>query len=803
MKRPSIKLPGWLEERRQKAKEKEAEERRLEPPMLRMITFIFTLVAMGLAMSILPLFPSPMPIFLAVLVAFVVYTRPQIGMPIGGLIIGLGLMYQLSAENVYFISFLGDQSTRVAFIAVWMGLFVALPAVSRRYKSALAIDFGILAVVTLFSGQVYFLAIPIIIASAVYFKKFAIFSVIYYVLLSVPLQIFQYYKYTILNIKQTEWWLAPGSSPPLFVPLNNVLKALGSSMSQFRLYDMSNVFYQIAGQTTWTPNFGTTQRTLSDAFIQYRDSIPGLLMFVIIVVGLAVFILFFTNMLVKGGVIGSGDRIFPVFSATMAAALFFILLNALQKPLAFTAQVGIAALALGPLATLLFTLPVVFMEFTPKQRTTVEEISSKAKAIMDKLAVLEDQLATVKASIPVNVTSPEGKMILTKDALDELLKRSSSEIYTQMDIDQRFAELDKFGKEVDTEQAELDMILLEYQVFVTCEFSKWVGKFKENGLDIKTTANTTFNKDMTLQQRIEGILQILEAGRALIKEVVSIAQPVYDIIRPLYDPTLPEKCRPVEFALAKVASKEAPWIGAEALYNGLMNWKRVYGAEILTSMKYLRASLEPVTTLNSKTEVLPAVFGEKLPKVLEYFKKADLMRSEAQERFDKDELSILDVVALKDEVSTFLGIANDVLLTLYTGIVGIEDEIDHLIPTPDYIPEKNDELRERLRKATAMLTNPNKYKINQIMENLPTYLSYVDDAVRTLTLYHERREFLLNYPQAEATITERLKEVNVLKPKDLPFNPHFAAEYLKIYYMQRFGDFRFDKDNAVLTKSMV
>ena len=117
-------------------------------------------------------------------------------MPIGGAIIGFGLMYHLA--ELYFISFLGDTPVRVAFIVVWLALFVALPVTSNRYKSALAIDFGILAVTMLFFAPLYFLAIPLILASAVYFKKYVSFTVVYYVLLSVPLQIMQYLHNTPL-----------------------------------------------------------------------------------------------------------------------------------------------------------------------------------------------------------------------------------------------------------------------------------------------------------------------------------------------------------------------------------------------------------------------------------------------------------------------------------------------------------------------------------------------------------------------------------------------------------------------------
>ncbi len=73
--------------------------------------------------------------------------------------------------------------------------------------------------------------------------------------------------------------------------------------------------------------------------------------------------------------------------------------------------------------------------------------------------------------------------------------------------------------------------------------------------------------------------------------------------------------------------------------------------------------------------------------------------------------------------------ANDLLSMLYSGLVSDEETIDRLLPTKDYLWEKNGSLRERLEQAKEMLTNQSSYRINQIMENLPTYLGYVDEAV--------------------------------------------------------------------------
>lgn len=761
-----------------------------------MMTLIITLVALTLGMTFLPLFPQPLPILIAILVAFVTYIKPLYGMPIAGAILGIGLLNNLA--KLYFISFLGDTSVRIAFIAVWMALFVGLPIIFHSYKSALAFDFGILAVTMLFFAPTYFLAVPILLASVVFFKRNGILSAVYYVLISVPLQILQYYTFVVMEIKREEWWLAPGSAPPLMVPLDLIGEKLTSAMTQFRLYDTSKVIYDIAGQTTWIPDW--TGRTIKDALAQYMDSIPGIVMFVVMVAGLAFALIFFTRLLVRGGSESLSDKMFPCFTATLAAVMFFILIDALERPLAYTADVGAGTIVFGSLATLLFTLPVVFMDTTPKQTVTITQVRERAQALKERIGLLNEQIGSVKENIPVAVASSEGKSLVIGDSFGELSKKVDTDRYDQSDLDPTFTALGKLNSDTELAEAELNATLAEYQVFVNCEFSNWVGKLKDAGLDVKTTLNSEYKKELSVAERIEAIKAVLEAGRDLTREVMAVADPIYGIIKPLYDPSLPEQSQAVEFASQKLATKEAPWIAIEALYNALNNWKRQYGNEIRTSMQYLHTSLTPIADLSGQADVLPWVFGDSTPKVLGYAKKAEGMKSAAAKRITKQELSMVDLFALKDDVHAYLAMSNDVLTMLYAGLISEEDAIDRLLPAKDYLWEKNGTLRERLKDATQTLSNPSKYKINQIMESLPTYLSYVNEAVQTLAVYSERKELLLNYPLAEAAIEERLKVKEKLTPRDLPFQPRYAGEYLRLFYTQRYGEFAFDKDNLVLTR---
>jgi hypothetical protein len=765
-----------------------------------MLTFVVTLVAMSIGMSILPLFPPPLPIFLAVLVAFLVYQYPIVGMPIGGAIIGLGLLFNISQPPLYFISYLGGEQIRVGFVVAFMALFIALPLAFNRYKSALAIDIGIIAVACLSSSATYFLAIPLLFASAVYFKRNAALSVVYFALIAVPLQVLQYYEFTVSPIIQSDWWNVPGTSPPLFVSLSQIFSKLGSSIAQFRLYDVSQVIYQITGQLTWIPNANTNGHNLGNAMTQYLDSAPGLIMFVVIVVGLALGGIFFSRQLIRLGSGGLSDRLLPIFTATVAAALFYILVGALSTPLAFSADASPGTLILGTLATLLFTLPVAFIDTTPKQTMSIDVFSDKIKKVMAKVQVLSDQIKNVKANIPVIVSGPEGKIQILQDSLADTLRRAEQQLYDPAELDKKYAELDTIALDVEAVDSELNATLAEYQIYVNCEYANWVGKLQDIGLNVKSNLNADYLKAMTLEQRIEAIKQTLDAGRTLSKDAMQATEPIYFVVRSLYDPSLPEKSRAIEFTNQKIEQKEAPWIAIEALYNSLNNMSRQYGSEIQASMKLLKDSLSPIANLTSESDLLPPVFGANLPRVLDYAKRAEGMKQIIGKKAEKTKLSVIDVVSLKDDIQTFLSFAQDVLSMLYNELVNEEDTIDRLLPTKEYLWESNSTLRERLKKATDTLANSSSYKINQVMENLPKSLAYVDEAVQTLAVYAERREFLLNYPTAAAAIEEQLKTKSRLTPKDLPFQPRFAGEYLRLYYSQRFSEYSYDKDSMQLTK---
>jgi hypothetical protein len=783
-----LRLPSLFKKGGQKKKEKEHTP---ELPYIGILTFVITLASMLLGLSIMPLFPQPLPAILALLIAFVTYKRPIFGMPVGGLLIGLGLMYNLAKLN--FISMLGETQTREIVVFVFLFLFTALPIIFRSRKAAISINMGIIAAISLFFGQVYFLAIPIILSAVVFFKKTSVLTVIYYVLLSVPLQIMQYLQ-LVLPIERWDWWIEAGTSPPIFVPLTQVFKDVQASMLQFRLYDTSLVVYSITDQFTAAPP--TLAHTVTEMISHYFDSFPGIILFLVMVIGVVSVIALFMRTFFAKSNIAHAERLFPMLTAAIGTILFFILASGLQGPLAFRVDIDGAKIALGTMAAVIFTIPTLLIDTAPKKRATVEMIMEKAKDLEAKLHVFEEELTEAKSGLPISCGTIESKMLIIKDKLGDILSKTSTRLYEVTEIDQIFTELENMSKEIDNLASELDSTISEYQIFVTCEYSKWIGQFKDIGLENKSTVKTDFQRDLPLNTRIKRIQEVIEGGALLASEGIQVAEKVYDTIRSLYDPNLPEENQSIAFAKKKLAEKESPWMAMDALFISLNNWKKQYYVQISKSVENLQRSLSAITNLATQSEKLVPVLGADFSRVIDHAKKAEDIKIS----IERKNLNAVDVVTIRNVFESSLSIARDVLSILYENLQIKEKAIESLAPSEDYSWEKNVSLSGRMASAVKLLLSSSKYEFNQVLENLPKSLSYVDECIKTITLYSEKEEILLNYPIAEIAVEDLFRQKKCISAKDLPFESKYAEEFLKLFYNQRFREFSFDETGLALMK---
>ena len=97
-----------------------------------------------------------------------------------------------------------------------------------------------------------------------------------------------------------------------------------------------------------------------------------------------------------------------------------------------------------------------------------------------------------------------------------------------------------------------------------------------------------------------------------------------------------------------------------------------------------------------------------------------------------------------------------------------------------------------------MLKRKTKLKSSKVLEKLPFFLSLAEDGMETVIAYNNKEELLLNYPIAEIVIEEKLKKNKQVTVKDLPFDPKYSLEYLKLFHSKRYNESHFNKTNNIL-----
>lgn len=691
---------------------------------------------------------------------------------------------------------------RTFVIVIIPVLFFLLPAIFYRYEDAIAINLGIIAAILLFFGETYFFAIPLILVAATLYKKTKLgLTVTYYVLISLPLQIMQYLNF-VLTLSNNEWWEDPAADPFLYVPVQTVFKSMQESMTQFRILEANKVLETITGQIDFSGQYPLVWVTQS-VLARYTDSLPGIILFFVVVIGLVSATALFARELVTKSHTMNAKLILSVVTSASATGLFFFLLIGLQIPLAYRTQVNVPQILAGICMTSILTGFAALVNYAPKTSLEIEKLS---KTVLEKaeelkrvrLQVIDWSLNKVKSSIPLDVSAIEGRLQTNKNKLDDIIKNVQDNFYSLSELQEKLDEVDNgIRNDIDKLMIDLNASLGQYQKLVYTEYSAWVLKLEEIGLDVKTAIKTDFQKELPLEMRIDLIKDILETERILTTEVIQVAEQTYDIIRSLYDPNLPEKSLAVTFARKKLDEKTGSGIALKTLFVAIHNWQKLYGAEISKSIEYLQTSLDSIANLSTRNKRLLPVLGQNFSKLMDLVRRAENIR----ECMKKKTLNTLNILVIREIMQASLSITRDIFLIVQEQLISDEKAIESLLLTKDYSWENNVASQKQLTSEMEILTSASKNELGQVIEKLPTYSSYLDQFVESIIAYNEKKEILLNYPTAERAIEELLRKKKNVYAQDLPFDIKYAEEYLGLFYSQNYLDFSFDREKMLLMKN--
>lgn len=798
--KPKSGVSGWFKKR-----SLELGAKPTEPASIRWFTFGLTLVSIMLILTFVPFFPQPVPILIAVLIAFIVFLNPMIGMVAGGIPIFLSLSYHLSTIN--FIAGLGSSMVRAIIVGASIFSYIMLPILFRRYEDAVAIDIGIIAACMLFFDSTYFLAFPLLLTAALFFKKTQIgLSTAYYVLISAPLLSELYFQFVnnplpgggYQPLPGPAFYNNPGALPPLFRSLSSLIAQMQVTMTHVRLFELSQSLTVISGQIFARPV--AAPFSLSEIIIEYLDSLAGIIFFFVILIGTVFTVMFLLRSLTKGS-IGKMERVIPVLAAMGITSLYFVFLVFLHKPLAFEVDIDTTMIVEGVFASGLFALPFAVANFVPRTKAVIEKRSlvavKKSQDLLTKVAATEDLLQKIKDTIPVNVQPQTGKKDVLKDRLNVILTKAQTKAYKLPELETRIKELDStLPKSLEDINAELDDVLKKYQLNSNYQYIALVRNLKELGYEVQNPIATGFQKDQPPEQRIETIRQVVNAGRAVGIEVNQLSEGIYRSLQSLYDPLLPPESGTLTYVAQRLKQKTAPWPAMNALMASLNTWDRNYQTDIIKSMDVLKKSTAYLEHLKMNEKNLAIILGDSYPKVSELLSKVD----EIKATIIKQRASLMNVTVIEGAFQLVFSITTGVLSEIHSEMKAKESSIETLQPILDYFWEKNIPLGEQIAAEIDLMSDRTKYTLNKAMESLPAAQSLIDRAIVTLELYNEKNELLLNYPLAKTVIEDILRQKKRVSIDDLPFEPKDAEKYLRLFQNQRYREFAFDESDLQLMK---
>ena len=737
------------------------------------VTLVVTAASMSLAFTLIPLFPFPLPFIVAALVAYLTYRKPPIGAFTGSMIILLGLFYHLS--RIGFFELFPGPWMRLLTMVILVVPFFILPPMLTSNISIIAMDIGILAVSLLFFTETFYLAVPLILIFAtIYNRKGIIVTISYYAAISLPLQLMQYLKN-----------FSVGVPPPLYAPLNVIFVDIQEAMREVSLSEIYKIFSVIGGQLLKVTKKGGV---IDPAMASFIDSLPGMIMFIIIISALisvaALISLKLPEPLKKSKLPRRYEEamiyMIPTATASVTNVAFFILLGNLKGPLAFGAVVDQSILLLSTIFTIILSTPVslsrYFVDIRDVLERRVEETSRKGEELLGEIESYVNSIEETRGSRPTPFLSLRTRMLVAADELRDILSKLSAyprlkgvdgymrRVFTQINDD------------VTNFKWQLGVAIDDHVISTKYEYLEAGKEIQDLGLAIVAREIEDPPEDASVEDKIAYIGELVEAGGSLVQELILTSDKIYEIIQSLFEPNLPG-VSPILQISREEADKEDPWIIVDAIVSSLKNWEKQYSAEIERSTQPIKDSVETIIELSKREYTLLPILGDRFYMIKELAWGLEVKDFSG----DGDDLKVLRVILIRDTILATVDVVARVIGILYDHLRDLERTIDSLMPLKDYEWNKNLTLIDRMNASLEVINDYGNREISEIISHLYRTLSYIDEAVDTIEYYNERRELLLNYAILEKKIDRILASKHEVRLDELGVSEKFGREYLKLY----------------------
>ncbi len=531
------------------------------------------------------------------------------------------------------------------------------------------------------------------------------------------------------------------------------------------------------------------QTYFREATGQFLNSVPGIILFLIIMAGfISAITLLNMNMpdpikesVIPGKYVDFLIYLLPIFVAAVTNLIFFVAIDKLQRPLAFQATVNQSILIYSTAFTILFSTPVSFSKYLFDLREVKEvratSLISECNYQQEKLERFISLVNRMRTPIPDNFIDLKTRMLIALDEVKEI-KAGTERAKELKEIDENIRRIYNGLKEdVESFETRLDVALRDYYIKTKFEYLEAAGEIIDLGLKVDPPPLPDMEYDVSLEEKLEHIEGVIEAGRVLVEKLIDTSDKIYEIISSLFEPTLPKDSATLMISKEKLEEDE-PWVIIDAILVSLKNWEKQYSADIVNATRPINDSIETVVQLSQRRGSLSSLLGDKYEEIRRLAEQINTRNfSDGGEN-----LKVLKVILIRDTILNTVDVVGKIIGILYYYIKDLEFNINLLLPREDFEWNRNLTLTERMSQSLEVINNYEKYRIDELISHLYRVLSYIDEAVDTIEYYNERREMLLNYPVFQKKIQRILDEKGEVKLDELGVSEKYGREYLKMYH---------------------
>ncbi len=198
-----------------------------------------------------------------------------------------------------------------------------------------------------------------------------------------------------------------------------------------------------------------------------------------------------------------------------------------------------------------------------------------------------------------------------------------------------------------------------------------------------------------------------------------------------------------------------------------------------------------------KTSIVPAIESTNDPALAGSFNEefVKLQKLRFPEQPGRKLMNLLQVVKATKELSDWTTLIID---KLCLKIQGLEEEIDTMVPsgygwgkTGFVVPKDN---------TVSAVKNGNKVgtALDNSMTAIEMAIQTIEQEASIIKQYMSIREFIINYPNIEYLLEEKLRLQGQINVEEIPVKQDYAMRYFQLYAQKNFRDVSFDSRSGIL-----